>query len=479
MSRLCSLIAGAWIGATLAACSAPPLPLSFELASIGQASGVSLGKTSRNEAMTTVQPLSFLSTQWTQNGSPQPITLRGFLAAPSGPGRHPAVVLAHGLGDKASALSAFETARAYGAVTLALSGPGQGASGGQGASFEDPSSLFATIPDPRGSWLYAYVHGVMRAVTVLLQRSDVDPQRIVVTGISMGGIAALLAGSTDLRIRAVMAVNAAGGWDAAIAAGSWLDLLIKGARGRTRDTPDVRAFVTAFDPLRFVGRLAVPVILLSGAQDEFFPLDQVVRTYDAIGPRADKRLSLMPDFDHQWYFAAGCPAPCMPGAPNPGLCPGMGCPSTCPGDSRWPYCGPQSSYDRHSEFEGRWSGALRALLAATGRAATGRAATGELRSPLPPAPQIIRQGSGIRVDQSPSAVAMELAWSNNGGFTFAQENLKRDATGIFGFEGVIPHRAIVFAQARFSNGAVITSTPTLPPGFRPQIRPWDPRGSAP
>lgn len=452
------------IGAALAAC-AQQIPVVFDLASLREPSGVSLGAAMRNENETVVYPLSFSSTQWSRNGSPHPIILRGFLAVPSRPGRHPAVVLAHGLGDQASVLSAFETTRAYGVVTLALSGPGQGNSDGQGASFQDPSSLFATIPDPRGSWLHAYVYGVMRAVTVLSQRGDVDPARIVITGVSMGGIGALLAGSLDTRIRGVMAVNASGGWEAAMAAGSWLDLLVRGAGGRTRDTPDVRAFVAAFDPLRFVGQLAVPVIFLAGAQDEFFPIDQVIRTYEAVGPRADKRLSLMPDFDHQWYFASGCPAPCMPGARTPGSCHNPACPVACPAGSLWPYCGPQASYDRRAEFESRWSGALRALLAATAKPGF----------PLPAVPQVVRHGSTILVAPLPTAVAMGLAWSDNGAFTFAQELLKPDAHGAYHFDGgAVSANAIVFAQAKFSNGVVITSTPALPLGFLPKIRPWDP-----
>lgn len=419
--------------------------------------------------------VSYVSTEWRSDGSARPIHIHGFLAAPAGAGagareRKPAVVVAHGLGGQADPQVAADLARNLDIVALAISAPGLGGSEGRAVTFADPTPLFDTVPDARGSWLHAYTHAILRAVTFLGSRDEVDPSAVFVTGVSMGGLAAFMAGGVDDRVAGILPVNAAGGWAAAAAAGSWLRNLVEAAAGRTLASPDVLAFMAAFDPLGFASRQHGAVYMLAGAQDEFFPIDQITRTFTAVRAPA-KSLALLADFDHEWYFATGCPAACMPGAPAPAAvaCPAT-CPTACPPGARWPYCGPHGSYDRHADFIARWALLLRAL--------TSRQAVPPRHAfaPPPAAPELRREGAEIIVRVAgPAPVALRLAISDNGGFTYGQFPLARGRDGVYRFDaGALPNDAIVFAEAEADSGAVATSVPALPPGFRPNIRPYQP-----
>jgi dipeptidyl aminopeptidase/acylaminoacyl peptidase len=145
----------------------------------------------------TVREIRFTSAEWDARGARHPTRLQAFLALPPGvrrPGTTPAVVTAHGLGAHATAEGAAEITRNLDVVALAVSAPGLGGSEGHGITPADSRPLFTTVPDPRRSWLYASTYGLLRAITVVQQRPEVDPGAVVLTGASMGGIATLAAG---------------------------------------------------------------------------------------------------------------------------------------------------------------------------------------------------------------------------------------------------------------------------------------------
>jgi fermentation-respiration switch protein FrsA (DUF1100 family) len=397
-----------------------------------------------------LQDVVFTSTEWGDDGRPHPIRIRGFLAerlAPS-PGRA-GVVVAHGLGAQADADVAVELARNLDVTALAISAPGQGGSEGRAVTFDDPRALFAGGAEVRASWLYAYVHAVLRAVTVLEHRPGVG--RLVVTGVSMGGIASLIAGGVDERLDGVFPMNASGGLVEGALEGSWLAPLAQAGRGRElRDDEEGQARLNALDPLAFSRQHGV-VFMLAGAQDEFFPLPQVLATYDAIRAPG-KRLTLIPDFDHEWYFAHGCPAAQLEACP-------------CPAGARPPYCGKQASYNRHDEVLARWAVNMRALLGEIGAGG----------HPAPP-PLVERRNQEIVVSVvGPPPRVVRLAVSDNGGYTYGQFRLERGADGDYHHPAAgIPPQAIVFAEVELTSGDVVTSAPRLPPGFRPIVRPFGP-----
>lgn len=445
------------------ACSARFAPATFDLEAARRPDAVTFGPRRDAGHGITLEDVTFLSTEWTAQGVARPIRIRAVLARPTWAGKRPAVLVAHGLGAKAEPDVTVDIARNLDVVALALSAPGMGGSEGQGVTFEDSRPLFATVPDVRGSWLYAYVFALMRGITLVQALPDVDAHAVVLSGTSMGGIASLVANGADDRIGGVLAMSASGGLEAGARAGSWFGSLVKSAGGLQLDDPAARAFYRAFDPLGHAAHQHGAVYMLSGAQDEFFPMDQVIRTYEAL--RAPGRsLALLADFDHGWYFGAGCPARCMPGAPTAAAdCP-AGCPKTCPG--RWPYCGPHGSYNRQEEATARWALLLRALVARV---------AGRPFDPPPQAPIVERRADEIVVWVGmgrPKAV--RLCISDNGGFTYGQELMRAQPDRSYLVRRALPRDAIVFVEVEGAQGAVVTSVPSLPVGFVAPIRPFAP-----
>jgi hypothetical protein len=203
--------------------------------------------------------------------------------------------------------------------------------------------------------------------------------------------------------------------------------------------------------------------MLSGAQDEFFPMDQVIRTFAAL-QAPSKSLALVPDYDHGWYFGPGCPARCMPGAPKPATdCPAT-CPKTCAG--KWPYCGREASYSREEEVTARWAMLLRSLVAHVANRPF---------EPPSPAPVVERRADELIVwvgMVQPKAV--RVAISDNGGFTYGQELLRPLPDHSYSLHRTLPKDAIVIAEVEGPDGAVVTSIPELPAHFQPPIRPFAP-----
>jgi hypothetical protein len=278
-------------------------------------------------------------------------------------------------------------------------------------------------------------------------------------------------------------VAASGGLARATAEGTWFRRLLLASGGLRPEDSAARAFFRSLDPMGFLPRQHGVVYMLDGAQDEFFPLDQVLATYRAV--RApEKSLEIVADYDHGWYFGAGCPAACMParhaagpqgdaGATGrPPHCPADPiCPTACPEGATPPYCGPEASYNRHDDFQARWALLVRTLVSR--RAANPpRPAT-----PVPQAPFVQRTRTEVvvRVATEPPARVVRLAISDNEGYTFGQVELSRDsADGAYHYRHAVARTAILIAEVETADGATATSLPVLPRGFRPRVRPFGP-----
>jgi dienelactone hydrolase len=390
--------------------------------------------------------LRFSSLAWDDRGQPHEIRIHAILALPIRPsGARPAIVSAHGLGAHAEASTAIEIARGLDAVALVIDAPGCGASEGEGPTAEDPRPIFRAAHDVRASWLYQYAFAAMRAVTYLRTRPDVDPRAIVMTGFSMGGVATWIAGGTDDRLSGVLPVAATGGFARLAEEPTWFRRLVLASAGARPSDPGPRAVFQKLDPLAFAGRQKGAVAYLMGAQDEFFTLDQVVATWRAVRARS-KTLDVMPDYDHGWYFGGG-----QEGTP-------------CPAGQLQPYCGPQSSYDRHDEFWTRWSLLLKMLITPA-------------PTPAPPPPFIQRTSRQVvvRLATTPAPRAVRLAVSTDGGYTFEQHPLGVDpADGAYHLRMPLLASAILIAEVERSDGVVVSSPPLLPPGFVPRVRPFGP-----
>lgn len=418
-----------------------------------------------------IREVRFTSAEW-KDGRAHPIRIQAFLAMPPGnfaPQRKPAVIFAHGLGGQGDPVTAVEICRNLDVVALALSGPGLGGSEGIGVTPENAQPLFAAAQDIRQSWLYAYVYAILRAITYLQTLQEVDPEAIALTGFSLGGIATFIANGVDDRIRGALPVAATGGLLRAAEAPTWLRSLVLSVHGLRPEDPGPMAVFRSLDPLAYARQQHGAVYMLIGAQDEYFPLPEVARTYLAL--RApEKRLALVADYDHGWYFAGGCTAACMPHGPMPPGCPPAPvCPTACPPGARTPYCGPAASYNRQADFSGRWALLLRALLA--------RHVARPPRPFLapPPAPTIERRSKEIVIRTTSAVRAVRLNISEDCGFTFRQISLGPSPDGAYHFQQPIRQDSILFAEAEGTEGAVSTSVPGWPPNCKLHLRPFGPR----
>ena len=122
------------------------------------------------------------------------VTLAGSLFLPDGAGRHPAVVLFHGSGPQGRDASMARWFAEQGVAALAYDKRGVGESSGD----------FRRIPflDLTGDGL--------AALAFLKARSDIDPRRIGVWGLSQGGWLGPLAASQSREVAFVIAVSGPG-----------------------------------------------------------------------------------------------------------------------------------------------------------------------------------------------------------------------------------------------------------------------------
>jgi len=187
--RLRPLVVGLGLVGLLAPAPAAPAerfrPATFDLAAARDARDLEVVEVAASRRVTdgvTVREVRFTSRAWDARGRSRPIRIQAFLAVPPGvypPHGKPVVITAAGLGAHATPEAAGEICRNLDVVALAISAPGQGASEGEGVTPEDARPLFATVPDVRGSWLYAYTYALLRAITLAQEVPEADPQAVV------------------------------------------------------------------------------------------------------------------------------------------------------------------------------------------------------------------------------------------------------------------------------------------------------------
>ena len=238
----------------------------------------------------------------------QHVVLDATFFTPSGTGRVPSILLAHGFGEtKDNVRPEAESLAQAGFAVLTWSARGFGASTGQ-IALDSPGY---EVKDVEGlvSWLGAQPQ-------VLLDHPG-DP-RVGIAGGSYGGGIALLAAAYDHRIDAVVAQStwnnlatalfpdaAAGGSPAdGVFKRQWASLLFTAGAGaggslcgrflpgicavyqqaaRTgMATPQAIAMLDASSPSSVASRMAAPTLLVQGEQDSLFGLDQADANYEAL-----------------------------------------------------------------------------------------------------------------------------------------------------------------------------------------------------
>jgi cephalosporin-C deacetylase-like acetyl esterase len=212
---------------------------------------------------------------------PENNTVHAEYFQPAGPGRRPAVIVLHILGAD-FALSRYVAARladrGVGALFVKLPYYGERRPPGAGVRF-----LSADV-DRSVTAMRQGVCDVRRAAAWLASRDEVDPRKVGVAGISLGGIVASVAAAVDPAINRGAFLLAGGDlarilWDMPEGARYrklWVD------SGRTFE--QFKALTDPFDPLTYAHRLrGKRVLMIAGRVDEVVPPASALALWDAAG----------------------------------------------------------------------------------------------------------------------------------------------------------------------------------------------------
>lgn len=218
--------------------------------------------------------------------TPQPFnnTVHAEYFQPVGPGPHPGVVVLHILGgDFALSRVVANHLAQRGLAALFVKMPYYG-------ERRDPASrrrMISKNPLESVEGMTQAVLDIRRAADWLADRPEVDPERLGITGISLGGIMSSLAGGVDTRFRKVGIVLGGGNFsefvwnvdhpEAVEFRQSWI------AAGRTRD--EFAKLISEIDPVTYGHRLTTRrVLMIEAAHDEVIPPAHAVALYESIRP---------------------------------------------------------------------------------------------------------------------------------------------------------------------------------------------------
>ena len=377
-----------------------------------------------------------------------PVRIEAFYAIPqrfSG-SRHPAIVMAHGLGGCSDSNGARDTAARLAVAVLYYTGPGN--CGSEGVGNDDPMAIWDTVPDPRGSWFWAHAVAGGRAISVLATVSETDPGRLGMTGYSAGSMATLNVNGFDSRLVAVVPVSGVGDLGPATEAGGWENTLLEIA-GLTPSSAEYTTFLETVDPINQAPDQHGAVMLVNGAQDEFFPIDSTVRTFEAF-PGDGHRLVVIPNWDHGLFA------------------------------SDLPLCGTWDNSDaaaaRVEAAQAFWFGHHLAHDASFPE--------------VPPIPTAAMMAAGpfagfvAELSTGYSVTEVRIYASNDGSYNYLDDGLDDGPGSTWQKVTVLPWdsfndtNTVYFAEFHLRIGLFsdlwLTSIPALPPGFAPRIRPIDP-----
>jgi len=144
--------------------------------------------------------------------------------------------------------------------------------------------------DPRDAPIYHGAVALLKAVSYLETRPEVDKNRIGMAGMSWGGFYSALMAGIDPRIKAATCMYGSGGMHLG---NIWWD---GNNQSEHRDAEFRERWRTSLDPAARLAQRKVPIAWFTGTNDWFYWMPAVMHTYArAAGP---KHLSVIPNWDH-------------------------------------------------------------------------------------------------------------------------------------------------------------------------------------
>ena len=228
----------------------------------------------------------------------KPTRIFAYYARPDGPGPFPAMVLVHGGGGKAFAAWAEHWAkRGYCAIAMDLAGNGPTGRLPDGGPDQADTTKFRefTDADAKDLWTYHAVAAVLRGHSLLAARSEVDRNRIGVTGISWGGYLTCIVAGIDDRLKVAVPVYGCGFLHENSV---WLEPRI------VKMTPEQRdRWVSLWDPSRYLAGVSCPILFLNGSNDFAYPMDSYKKCYQLVAERLRKvSVKIKLPHGHIWTF---------------------------------------------------------------------------------------------------------------------------------------------------------------------------------
>ena len=149
-----------------------------------------------------------IATDTKADGTPERVPIRVVTPSGGGPSRLPTIIVLHGTGGSKDSIKDWLTAfadRSFLAVAIDARYHGDRAGGQRGKAAYEAATLRAWRAKPgeplEHPWFYDTCWDLWRTVDYLRTRPDVDPDRIGMIGISMGGIQTWLAAAVDDRVK--------------------------------------------------------------------------------------------------------------------------------------------------------------------------------------------------------------------------------------------------------------------------------------
>jgi alpha-beta hydrolase superfamily lysophospholipase len=192
--------------------------------------------------------------------------LYGNLRKPAGVARPPVVVMCMGLDSAKEEMDTNESVfLARGMATLAFDGPGQG----------EGEYDFAIRGD--------YEAAVTAVVDYVETRRDLDPARIGLWGVSLGGYYAPRAAAFEKRVKACIALSGPFEW---IAFYDRLPALTRDTfkvRSKSRTDAEARECAATLTLAGAAGNIACPLFVVAGKEDRIVPWQEAERLAAAAG----------------------------------------------------------------------------------------------------------------------------------------------------------------------------------------------------
>lgn len=217
----------------------------------------------------------------------KPTRIFAYYAVPKGlTDPSPAIVLVHGGGGKAFAEWAVQWAE-QGYVAIAMDLCGIGPDQERLADAGPEMKAFGISAELQEMWEYHAVAAVVRAVSLLQSRAEVDPATIGMMGISWGGYLTDIATSFDQRVAYAMPVYSAGNFKEG---SCWLaELEAMGQAG-------LQEWERNYDIMSYIGQSRVPMFRATGTNDNCFYLNNWKLTYEAA--KGEHVLRLLHGWEH-------------------------------------------------------------------------------------------------------------------------------------------------------------------------------------